>query len=59
MQVDFYSLIENQPDRSVDLRTNLVTLLDKLLDDDTISASDSSKIASLRAKIVIDLADLT
>lgn len=59
MQVDFYSLIENQPDRSTDLRTNLVTLLDKLLDDDTVSASDSSKLASLRAKIVIDLADLT
>lgn len=59
MLVDFYSLIQEEVDRSADLRTNLVTLLDKLLKDPTMPSGVASKLAQLRAKIEIDLSNLS
>lgn len=59
MQVDFYSLIEGLEDKSIDLRQNLVSLFDNLLQKGGLQPELSMKIAQLRARIEIELGQLS
>lgn len=53
MQVDFYTLIEEADDKSVDLKENLILLFDRLLQEGNIEDINiTSKIAQIRAKII-------
>jgi hypothetical protein len=55
MKVNFYKLIESAPNKTADLKANLVQLCDDLLQKGELLATDQKKVAQLRAKIIIEL----
>lgn len=58
--VDFYSVIEEEADKSEDLKTNLATLFDRLLQDGGIEdPAVLASLAQLKAQVVINLSQLT
>lgn len=59
MTADFYSLIESFADKSDGLKSNLIALLDNLLQRGELDPSLSAKLASLRAKVAIELSELS
>lgn len=60
MTIRFYDSIEGQTDKTTDLKSNLVNLFDDLLQEGGIKdAAILSTLAQLRARVLIDLSQLT
>ena len=55
MNINFYQVIEEQIDKTEGLKGVLLDLLDKLLEDEKMSAEQKSELARLRARVAVEL----
>lgn len=55
MNINFYQVIEEQIDKTEGLKGGLLDLLDKLLEDEKMSAEQKSELARLRARVAVEL----
>lgn len=58
MKVNFYSLIESEQDKTVDLSDNFLKLFDDLLQYGGLPPELATKIAQLRAKVEIEFKNI-